>query len=133
MLSEDGWLRTGDIGILDEENILFLSGRCKNMLLSTNGQNIFPEEIEAVLNELQYVAESLVVMRNGNLHSIIVPDGNAMAENGIDANTMNAIMDENISYLNSQIPKYSAVSSYELRFEPFAKTPKGSIKRFMYV
>ena len=56
-----------------------------------------------------------------------------MAENGIDANTMNAIMDENISYLNSQIPKYSAVSSYELRFEPFAKTPKGSIKRFMYV
>lgn len=133
VLSEDGWLRTGDIGILDEENILFLSGRCKNMLLSTNGQNIFPEEIEAVLNELQYVAESLVVMRNGNLHAIIVPDGNAMAENGIDANTMNAIMEENISYLNSQIPKYSAVSSFELCFEPFAKTPKGSIKRFMYV
>lgn len=133
VLSSDGWLRTGDVGIIDEDNILFLSGRCKNMILSTNGQNIFPEEVEVVLNSLPYVAESLVVMRDNHIHAIIVPNGNAIGEAGFDAETVKAIMRENISYLNSQIPKYSEVSSYELRYDPFAKTPKGSIKRFMYV
>ena len=132
VLSEDGWLRTGDIGTLDEDNILFLSGRCKNMILSSNGQNIFPEEIEVVLNSLPYVAESIVVLRNHGIHAIIVPDGNAVAEAGFDASTINAVMAENIKFLNTQIPNYSTVSSFEMRFEPFAKTPKGSIKRFMY-
>lgn len=132
VLSEDGWLRTGDVGTIDEDNILFLSGRCKNMILGTNGQNIFPEEVEVVLNSLPYVAESLVVMRNNNIHAIIVPDGNAIEQAGFDAATVNAVMAENVKYLNTQIPKYSAVTSFELRFEPFAKTPKGSIRRFMY-
>ncbi|MCQ2144384.1 MAG: AMP-binding protein [Bacteroidales bacterium] len=132
VLSADGWLRTGDVGVIDEDNILFLSGRCKNMILGTNGQNIFPEEIEVVLNSLPYVAESIVVMRNNTIHAIIVPNGNAVEEAGFDAQTVNAVMKENINYLNSQIPKYSAVNTFELRFEAFAKTPKGSIKRFMY-
>lgn len=132
VLSEDGWLRTGDVGTIDEDNILFLSGRCKNMILGTNGQNIFPEEVEVVLNSLPYVAESLVVMRNNNIHAIIVPDGNAIEQAGFDAATVNAVMAENVKYLNTRIPKYSAVTSFELRFEPFAKTPKGSIRRFMY-
>jgi len=133
VFTEDGWLKTGDVGIIDKDNILFLLGRCKNILLSTNGQNIFPEEIEVILNSLPYVAESLVVMREDKLHAIIVPDGNRMTEHSINAETMNSLMAEHIKYLNTQIPKYSAVASYELRFEPFAKTPKGSIKRFMYI
>lgn len=133
VLSEDGWLRTGDVGVLDEDNVLFLSGRCKNMILSSNGQNIFPEEVEAVLNSLPYVAESLVVMRNNNVHAIVVPDENKMSESCFDSDTMQAVMKETIKYLNTRIPHYSAVNSFELRFEPFAKTPKGSIKRFLYV
>ena len=132
VLSEDGWLKTGDIGTIDEDNILFLSGRCKNMLLSTNGQNVFPEEIEVVLNTLPYVAESLVVQRGNNIHAIVVPDSNKLAESGIDAGTLEMMMKENINYLNTIIPKYAAVNTFEVRFDPFAKTPKGSIKRFMY-
>lgn len=133
VLLEDGWLRTGDIGIIDEDNILFLMGRSKNMLLSSNGQNIFPEEVEVVLNSLPFVTESLVVMRQNKIHAIIVPDSNAITEMGYDAQTVALIMEDNLSTLNSRIPHYSAVGSYELRYEPFAKTPKGSIKRFMYV
>ena len=132
VLSEDGWLRTGDIGILDEDNILFLMGRSKNMLLSGNGQNIFPEEIEVVLNSLPFVAESLVLMRQNKIHAVIVPNVNAIAEMGYDAQTVNMLMEANIAKLNSRIPKYSAVNTFELRYEPFAKTPKGSIRRFLY-
>lgn len=132
VLMEDGWLRTGDIGVMDEDNVLFLMGRCKNMLLSTNGQNIFPEEIEVVLNTLPLVAESLVVMRDGRLHAIIVPDAAEIDRMGYDAQTISAVMESNIARLNTLIPAYSAVNAFELRYEAFAKTPKGSIKRFMY-
>lgn len=132
VLLEDGWLRTGDIGVMDEDNVLFLMGRCKNMLLSTNGQNIFPEEIEVVLNTLPLVAESLVVMRDGRLHAIIVPDAAEIDRMGYDAQTISAVMESNIARLNTRIPAYSAVNAFELRYEAFAKTPKGSIKRFMY-
>lgn len=132
VLVDGGWLRTGDIGVLDEDNVLFLMGRCKNMLLSTNGQNIFPEEIEVVLNALPLVAESLVVMRDHRLHAIIVPDAATIDNMGYDSQTINTIMESNIEELNRRIPNYSSVNTFELRFEPFAKTPKGSIKRFMY-
>ena len=132
LLLEDGWLRTGDIGVMDEDNVLFLMGRCKNMLLSTNGQNIFPEEIEVVLNTLPLVAESLVVMRDGRIHAIIVPDAAEIDRMGYDAQTISAVMESNIARLNTLIPAYSAVNAFELRYEAFAKTPKGSIKRFMY-
>ena len=132
VLLEDGWLRTGDIGVMDEDNVLFLMGRCKNMLLSTNGQNIFPEEIEVVLNTLPLVAESLVVMRDGRIHAIIVPDAAEIDRMGYDAQTISAVMESNIARLNTLIPAYSAVNAFELRYEAFAKTPKGSIKRFMY-
>ncbi|MCQ2959811.1 MAG: AMP-binding protein [Bacteroidales bacterium] len=133
VLSEDGWLHTGDVGIVDEENILFLSGRCKNMILTSNGQNVFPEEIEVVLNALPLVAESVVVQRETQIHAIIVPNAAAIEEKGLDAEAVQAIMKENIVTLNNSIPKYSSVSSFELHMEPFAKTPKGSIKRFMYM
>ncbi|MBO4499441.1 MAG: AMP-binding protein [Bacteroidaceae bacterium] len=130
--TEDGWFKTGDIGTMDKDTTLFISGRCKNMLLSSNGQNIFPEEIEVVLNTLPYVAESIIVQRENFLHAIIVVDANKISENNLDSATLNKIMEGNLKKLNSAIPSYSSVSSYEIRLEPFAKTPKGSIRRFMY-
>lgn len=128
--TEDGWFHTGDLGTVDKDKSLFIVGRCKSMILSTNGQNIFPEEIEVVLNALPYVGESLIVSREGRLVALIVPDHNLAGD--MDAAALKNVMDANLTALNKKIPGYSQVSSYELRFEPFAKTPKGSIRRFMY-
>ena len=147
--TEDGWFRTGDLGTLDKDSTLFLVGRCKNMLLSTNGQNIYPEEIEVLLNSLPGVQESVVVQREHLLHAIIVPkeeerthpappyEGREISavSAGGDAcapGRLNAIMEENLQNLNSRLPQYAQVKTFELRFEPFAKTPKGSIKRYLY-
>lgn len=130
--TEDGWFRTGDMGIQDSEGHLFLVGRCKSMLLSSNGQNVFPEEIEVVLNQLPYVAESLIVQRGSKFVALIVPNADLAGNDGIDAESLDNIMKSNIDALNKKIPAYSAVSGFELRNEAFAKTPKGSIKRFLY-
>lgn len=128
--TSDGWFRTGDLGTVDKDHSVFIVGRCKSMILSANGQNIFPEEIEVVLNAFPYVAESLVVSRKDRLVALVVPDMNLAGE--MDAGALKNVMDDYIEALNKKIPAYSHVSSYELRFEPFVKTPKGSIKRFMY-
>ena len=132
VMTEDGWFRTGDMGVLDKDGTLFLMGRCKNMLLSSNGQNIFPEEIEVLLNVKPFVAESLIVQRDAIRVAIIVIDNDKVAASGMDASALNAVMRGNIEKLNKEIPAYSSITDFELRFEPFAKTPKGSIKRFMY-
>jgi len=102
------------------------------MILGANGQNIFPEEIEVVLNQLPYVQESIVVGRNGQLTALIVPNQAMLEDQNIDADTLKSIMDANLATLNQKIPAYSSVRGYEVQFTPFAKTPKGSIKRFMY-
>ena len=128
----DGWFRTGDVGIMDERGSIFIVGRCKNMILHSNGQNIFPEEIEVILNSLPYVAESIVIERRGRLFAIIVPKSNDVANDNISANSLMGIMKRNIKHLNSRIPTYSEVGGFRLQYEPFAKTPKGTIKRFMY-
>ena len=132
VLDKDGWFRTGDMGTMDKDTTVFLAGRCKNMLLSSNGQNIFPEEIEVVLNALPYVAESLIVDRKGHLTALIVPNVDQVAASGMDNDALNAVMAGNITKLNQKIPAYSHVDGFELKFEPFVKTPKGSIRRFMY-
>ena len=132
VLDKDGWFRTGDMGTIDNDNTVFLAGRCKNMLLSANGQNIFPEEIEVVLNALPYVAESIIVDRKGHLTALIVPNVDQVAASGMDNDALNAVMAGNITKLNQEIPAYSHVDGFELKFEPFVKTPKGSIRRFMY-
>ncbi len=132
VMTEDGWFKTGDMGITDDDDTVFIVGRCKNMLLSSNGQNIYPEEIEAVLNELPYVSESIIVQRKNKLYALIVPNGDAVAKNNLSAETLREVMRQNIIKLNTMIPDYSVVSGYELILDPFAKTPKGSIKRFMY-
>lgn len=130
--TEDGWFKTGDMGIVDEDKVVFLMGRCKNMILTSNGLNIFPEEIEVVLNTIPYVGESVVVERDAKLFALIVPNMERASADNLDSETLNNIMKQNIDILNTRIPAYSMVSGFELKFEPFAKTPKGSIKRFMY-
>lgn len=130
--TEDGWFMTGDMGTVDKDDTLFLVGRCKNMLLSTNGQNIYPEEIEVLLNQLPYVAESIIVQRDTKLVALIVPNADAATNDNLSAETLAAIMKQNLVKLNQQVPGYSAVADYELQTQPFAKTPKGSIRRFLY-
>ena len=132
VFTEEGWFRTGDLGIIDSEDTLFLVGRCKSMLLASNGQNVYPEEIEVKLNAMPYVAESIVVQRGEKFTAIVVPNADLLANDGVSAETLKEIMERNIATLNTQIPAYSAISDYELHNDPFAKTPKGSIKRFMY-
>lgn len=130
--TEDGYFRTGDLGTLDTDHTLFLVGRSKHMLLSSNGQNIYPEEVEVLLNSMPYVAESVVVQREHVLHALIVPNITRIENENLDAAAIHAIMERNLQELNSKLPQYSLVGGFELRYEPFAKTPKGSIRRFMY-
>ena len=129
---QDGWFRTGDMGTVDKNRNIFLLGRSKNMILAGNGQNVYPEEIEVILNELPYVAESIVLQRESRIIALIVPNMDALDKAGLNADALEAVMKQNIVLLNSKLPAYSTVNGYELRFEPFAKTPKGSIRRFMY-
>ena len=102
------------------------------MILAGNGQNVYPEEIEVILNELPYVAESIVLQRDTKIIALIVPNMDALDKAGLNADALEAIMKQNISLLNSKLPAYSTVNGYELRFEPFAKTPKGSIRRIIF-
>ena len=129
---QDGWFRTGDIGTVDKNNNVFLLGRSKNMILAENGQNVYPEEIEVILNELPYVAESIVLQREHRIVALIVPKMDELDKAGLGADGLDAIMRQNLVALNNKLPGYSAVNDFELRFEPFVKTPKGSIRRFMY-
>ena len=130
---EDGWLDTGDICNIDDEGFLYIRGRDKNMILGASGQNIYPEEIEDKLNNLPYVGESLIVDNgNGRLTALIFPDLENINNQGITPGELNGIMDENLRTLNAQLPAYSQVSGYKLREEEFEKTPKRSIKRYLY-
>ncbi len=132
VFTENGWFRTGDLGTIDEENNLFLVGRNKSLLLGSNGENVYPEEIEVKLNVLPYVAESLIVQRGEKFIALIVPNADMIAATNISAGTLEDIMEQNITTLNKIIPAFAQVSGYELQEEAFAKTPKGSIKRFKY-
>lgn len=132
VFTKDGWFRTGDLGIIDKDNTLFLVGRCKSMLLASNGQNVYPEEIEVKLNVLPYVAESIIVQRGERFVALIVPNADLLANDGVSSETLKIVMDKNIDALNKMIPAYSQVTEYELMQDAFSKTPKGSIKRFMY-
>ena len=132
VFTENGWFRTGDLGSIDEENNLFLVGRNKSLRLGSNGENVYPEEIEVKLNVLPYVAESLIVQRGEKFIALIVPNADMIAAVNISAGTLEDIMEQNITTLNKSIPAFAQVSGYELHEEAFAKTPKGSIKRFKY-
>jgi long-chain acyl-CoA synthetase len=130
--TEDGWMRTGDLGIIDKDGNLFLRGRSKNMLLSPNGQNIYPEEIEDKLNSLPLVTESVVVDREHKLVALVYSDPTLAKADVLQGKTVDQIMKENVVKLNKMLPNYSQVTAIELVEKEFEKTPKRSIKRFMY-
>lgn len=132
VMDGDGWMNTGDICTLDNDGFLYIRGRDKSMILGPSGQNIYPEEIEIKLNTLPFVAESIVVDRGGKLVAIVVPDFDAASKAGISREKIDEIMDLNLTTLNRDLPAYSRVSRFELRDEPFEKTPKHSIRRFLY-
>ncbi len=130
--TDDGWLRTGDLGIMDAEGNIFIRGRSKNMILGPSGQNIYPEELEAVVNNQNYVMESVVVDRGGKLVALVFLDEQAIAKSLLDSEAK-AEIPENIRLgANRQLPMYSQISKVELVDKPFEKTPKMSIRRFLY-
>ena len=127
--TEDGWMRTGDLGLLDEKGNIFIKGRSKNMILSANGQNIYPEEIEAAVNNQPYVVESVVVDRGARLVALIYMDSEKAKAEGVDLDEYKKTI---MAEVNKSMPAYSKVNVVEYMSEPFEKTPKMSIKRFMY-
>ena len=130
--TEDGWLKTGDLGIIDAEGNIFIRGRSKNMILGPSGQNIYPEEIEAVVNNQDYVIESVVVDRGGKLVALVFLDEQAIAKALLDVEARSDIPENIRTGANRQLPSYSQLSKVEIQPQPFEKTPKMSIKRFLY-
>ncbi len=131
--TKDGWLRTGDLGILDEDGFLYIKGRCKTMLLGASGQNIYPEEIEAKINNMPYVLESLVLQQeDGRLVALICPDYNEVDASGLTTEQFNEVMEDSRKQVNSELASYEQISIVKLYPHEFEKTPKKSIKRFLY-
>ena len=130
--TSDGWLKTGDMGHLDSKDNLYIKGRCKNMILTGSGQNIYPEEIEDKINNLPYVVESLVVGRKNAIVALVVVDYEAGKKDGYTTEQLDKIVNENVLALNSELAAYSKIGYTEMRSEQFEKTPKQSIRRFMY-
>ena len=131
-IDEEGWLHTGDMGVLDAQGNCFIRGRCKTMLLSNNGQNIYPEEIEAKLNNLEAVAESLIIQEEGKLVALVVPDYAKAQSNGWGISKLKEVMAENLAELNKLVAPYERVATIKLCEGEFEKTPKRSIKRYLY-
>ena len=127
--TEDGWMRTGDLGVIDAKGNIFIKGRSKNMILSANGQNIYPEEIEAVINNQPYVVEAVVVDRGASLVALVYVDGDKLTADGFNIDEQ---MDAMRVEVNKAMPAYSKIAKVEVMDAPFEKTPKMSIKRFMY-
>ncbi len=132
VLDADGWLHTGDLGIIDAEGNVFIKGRSKNMLLGPSGQNIYPEEIEDKLNNMPFVAESIVVQRDDKLVGLVYPDFDEAFKNGMGDDDLARIMEQNRVEVNPMLPAYEQITAIEIYHEEFEKTPKKSIKRFMY-
>ena len=132
VLDKDGWYHTGDLGTMDEEGNVFINGRSKNMLLGPSGQNIYPEEIEDKLNSLPMVVESIVVQRDTKLVALVHPDMDEAQHMGFSMDDLKNIMEQNKTALNELIPAYEKINEIEIHEEEFEKTPKKSIKRFLY-
>ena len=131
--TEDGWLRTGDLGILDHNNRLYIKGRIKTMILGANGQNIYPEEIETRFNNMPYVADSLIIKRKNRLVALVYPDFQEMEDKGITLDQIDHIMNINRLEVNQKLAMYEQIGYVEIRKEEFEITPKKSIKRYLYV
>ena len=132
VLDKDGWYHTGDLGTMSADGHLFLRGRIKNMLLGSNGQNVYPEEIEDKLNSMSMVSECIVVQRGDKIVGLVYPDFDEAKEMGFSQSDLQEIMEQNRLELNNMLPSFCHLSAIELRDEEFAKTPKKSIKRYLY-
>lgn len=131
-IDADGWFHTGDLGLMDEDGNLFIKGRSKNMLLGSNGQNIYPEEIEDKLNSMSMVSESVVIQEGDKLVGLVYPDLDTAKQIGFSESDLNTIMEQNRKQLNADLPAYCHLSEIRLHDSEFEKTPKRSIKRFLY-
>ena len=131
-IDKDGWLHTGDLGVLDKDGFIHLKGRSKSMILGPSGENIYPEEIEAKLNALPYVQEQLVISEENKLVALVYPDVDLMKNKGLQMADLEEIMENNRRELNDNLPKFMQVSRIQLQTKEFEKTPKQSIKRFLY-
>ena len=132
VLDKDGWYHTGDLGTMSADGHLFIRGRIKNMLLGSNGQNVYPEEIEDKLNSMSMVSECIVVQRGDKIVGLVYPDFDEAKEMGFSQSDLQEIMEQNRLELNNMLPSFCHLSTIELRDEEFAKTPKKSIKRYLY-
>lgn len=132
VIDKDGWLHTGDLGTLDKHNNLFIKGRCKSLILGPSGQNIYPEALEAKINNMPYVSECLVIQGEKGLIALVYPDFKAMDENGLDEQKVMAIMEDNRAKYNQMVANYEQVTEVRLYPNEFEKTPKKSIKRYLY-
>lgn len=131
-LDSEGWYHTGDLGVIDAEGNLFIRGRSKNMLLGASGQNIYPEEIEDKLNTLPYVNESIVIQKGDKLYALIYPDFDEAKKDGLDDSGLRMAMEQNRKDLNNMVAAYERIAGFKIFEEEFEKTPKRSIKRFLY-
>lgn len=132
IIDDDGWMHTGDLGLMDREKNIFIKGRSKSMLLGPSGKNIFPEEIESVFNNMDYIAESLVISEDNKLIALIHPDYEMMKRDNITEEQLNKIFEDARKDVNERIPDYMAVHKFRIHPEEFVKTPKRSIRRFLY-
>ena len=132
IIDRNGWMHTGDLGIMDKDRNIFIKGRSKSMLLGPSGKNIVPEEIEAVFNNMDYIAESLVISEDNKLIALIYPDMDAVKKENISEEQLLSIFEQARKAVNERLPDFMAVSKFRIHREEFAKTPKRSIKRFLY-
>ena len=132
VLDKDGWYHTGDLGEMSADGHIFIKGRIKNMLLGSNGQNVYPEEIEDKLNSMMMVNECLIVQRNNKLVALVYPDMDEVSNMGLTNPDVETIMEQNLKELNNTLPAYCKIAEIKIHDEEFAKTPKKSIKRYMY-
>ena len=126
------WMNTGDLALIDSEGYIFIKGRSKNMILGPSGQNIYPEEIEDQLNNLPFVSESIVIEQDGKLTWLVYPDFENGEKAGISQKDKPAQMEENRIVANKSLPAYSQIAKIKVYYEEFEKTPKRSIKRYLY-
>lgn len=133
IIDENGWMHTGDLGLMDKDGNIFIKGRSKSMLLGPSGKNIFPDEIEAVINNMNYITESVVIMEDNKLIGLVYPDYESIKKDNISDEQLQIILEQTRKAVNEKIPEFMAVHKFRLHPEEFEKTPKRSIKRFLYM